>query len=419
MREPRAGPLPSVPYDVSTREGKTRYIEIDEDQNLQMKLDKGYSSERTTWKQPYYHSGSSSETEVSEDEIASMLEQPRDGISDDGSSRSSKTMYFGRDHVFRTDLSNGNTCSSEGEELPEAVSNKPERKIPGLAMAQPNPRVTMRPVRAQADAVVSACNRMERPPADIEVVAKISAIAKKILSLIDQRMQSEELFRCQKGLRSLRSMVSAASAGARRADRAGTGGSTSELRSRVAAEQQMLQEIYDAFASLGRSSSINIEGGLRRMEEGMDDLGRLAGEAKEKFSSTGSGEQNNYVNESTGTQNNYCNKSTGTQNNNIDNHAPVYFGQNMRFHRGDRAGNSVATKLSRHGKCNLSRERSERLERMAKEGKEKHSSSGSEEQYNNVNESSGTQTVTNNHNRNSENFAPVYFGQGHTFYRDE
>lgn len=66
--------------------------------------------------------------------------------------------------------------------------------------------------------MISARKRMERPPADIKVVAKISATAKEILSLIDYRMQSEKLVRCRKRLRSLLITVSAASASAGRAD---------------------------------------------------------------------------------------------------------------------------------------------------------------------------------------------------------
>lgn len=85
-----------------------------------------------------------------------------------------------------------------------------------------------------------------------------------------------------------------------------------------------MQEIYNAFVSLGQSTSVDTDGELRRLAEGMEDLGRLAGEAKGKFSSTGSGEQNNYVNE-----------STGTQNINRDSRASVYFGQNMSFYRED------------------------------------------------------------------------------------
>lgn len=85
-----------------------------------------------------------------------------------------------------------------------------------------------------------------------------------------------------------------------------------------------MQRIYDAFASLGQSTSVETDGVLRRFAEGTEDLGRTAGEARGKFSSTGSGEQNNYVNE-----------STGTPNNNRDSRAPVYFGQNMSFYRED------------------------------------------------------------------------------------
>jgi hypothetical protein len=59
------------------------------------------------------------------------------------------------------------------------------------------------------------------------------------------------------------------------------------------------------------------------MEDGMNDLGRLVGKAMGNFNSNRSGEQNNYFN-----------KSTGTQNNNKGSHAPVYFGQNMRFYQG-------------------------------------------------------------------------------------
>lgn len=216
------------------------------------------------------------------------------------------------------------------------AAKQQDRKTPRRAMAQPSPRVTVRSVRAQADAVISACDAMERPPADVKVVAKMSVVAKEISSLLGHGIQSEELghraqaeaqsqlVRCEKGLRSLKSTVSAASASARRANRAGTEEDASELRSRAAAEQQLMQQIYNAFASLGQSTSVDADGELRRLAEGMEDLGRLAGEARGKFSSTGSGEQNNYVNE-----------STGTQNNNRDSRAPVYFGQNMSFYRED------------------------------------------------------------------------------------
>lgn len=182
-----------------------------------------------------------------------------------------------------------------------------------------------------------ACAAMDRPPADIKVVAKMSDVAKEISNLLTHGMQSEELLghrtqveaqgqlvRCEKSLRSLRSTVSAAGSSVRRAIRAGAEEDASELRSRAAAEQQLLQQVYDAFTSLGRSSAINAEGELRRLEEGMENLGRLAGEARGKFNSSGGGEQNNYVNE-----------STGTQNNNRDSHAPVYFGQNISFYRDD------------------------------------------------------------------------------------
>ena len=115
-------------------------------------------------------------------------------------------------------------------------------------MAQPNPRATARSVRAQADAVISACDAMERPPADVKVVAKMSAVAKEISGLLGRGIQPEELghraqaeaqsqlVRCERGLRSLRSTVSAASASVRRANRAGTEEDASELRSRAAAE---------------------------------------------------------------------------------------------------------------------------------------------------------------------------------------
>lgn len=46
-------------------------------------------------------------------------------------------------------------------------------------MAQPDARAAMRSVRAQAEAVVNACAAMERPPADIQMVAEMSAVAKK------------------------------------------------------------------------------------------------------------------------------------------------------------------------------------------------------------------------------------------------
>lgn len=85
-----------------------------------------------------------------------------------------------------------------------------------------------------------------------------------------------------------------------------------------------MQQIYNAFASLGQSTSVDTDRELRRLAEGIEDLGRLAGEARGKFSSTRSGEQNNYVNE-----------STGTQNNNRDSRALVYFGQNISFYRED------------------------------------------------------------------------------------
>lgn len=183
-----------------------------------------------------------------------------------------------------------------------------------------------------------ACAAMERPPADIQVVAKMSDVAKEISSLLTNGMQSEELLgrraqgevqgqlvRCEKSLRSLRSTVSAAAASGRRANRTGTEENASEARARAAAEQQLLRQIYDAFANLGRSSSIDAEGELRRLEEGVENLGRLAGEASGKFNSNG-GEQNNYVNESTGIQNN---------NGTVDSRAPVYFGQNMSFYRDD------------------------------------------------------------------------------------
>jgi hypothetical protein len=199
--------------------------------------------------------------------------------------------------------------------------------------------VTARSVRAQADAVSNACAAMERPPADIQVVASMSDVAKDISSLLTHGMQSEELLghrarvevqgqlvRCEKGLRSLRSTVSSAVASAKRANRAGTEEDASEVRTRAAAEQQLLRQIYDAFASLGRSSSIDAGGQLRRLEEGMENLGRLAGEARGKFNSNGGGEQNNYVNESTGTQNN---------NRSVDSRAPVYFGHNISFYRDD------------------------------------------------------------------------------------
>lgn len=204
-------------------------------------------------------------------------------------------------------------------------------------MAQPSPRVTARSVRAQADAVANACATMDRPPADIKVVADMSQVAKEISSLLTHGMQSDELshraqaevqgqlVRCEKSLRSLRSTVSAAAASARRANRTGTEEDTADLRSRAAAEQRLLQQIYDAFASLGRGSSVDAEGKLRRLEEGMEDLSRLAGETRGKFNSNG-GEQNNYVNESTGMQNN---------TRSVDSRAPVYFGQNISFYRDD------------------------------------------------------------------------------------
>lgn len=85
-----------------------------------------------------------------------------------------------------------------------------------------------------------------------------------------------------------------------------------------------MQQVYDAFASLGQSTSVDTDGELRRLAEGMEDLGRLAGEARGKFSSNRSGEHNNHVNE-----------RTGTHNNNRDSQAPVYFGQNISFYRDD------------------------------------------------------------------------------------
>lgn len=60
-------------------------------------------------------------------------------------------------------------------------------------MAQPSPRVTARSVRAQADAIVNACDAIERPPTDIKVVAKMSIIAKDISSRLSYGIQSEEL----------------------------------------------------------------------------------------------------------------------------------------------------------------------------------------------------------------------------------
>lgn len=132
------------------------------------------------------------------------------------------------------------------------------------------------------------------------------------------------LVRYEKGLRSLQTTVSAAAANASRANRTGTEEDVAELRSRAAAEQKLLRQIHEVFASSGQSTSIDAEGELRRLEEGTESLSQLAGQAKVKFNSSGSGEQNNYVNESTGMQN---------VNENAASHAPVYFGQNMSFHR--------------------------------------------------------------------------------------
>lgn len=155
-------------------------------------------------------------------------------------------------------------------------------------------------------------------------------------SLFGREMQSEVLghraqveacgylVRCERGLRSLRTTVSAAAANARRANRSGTDEDAAESRSRALAEQQLLREIHEGFASLGQSRSIDADGELGRLEEGMESLSRLAGEVKGKFNRSGSGEQNNYVNESTGTRN--INRSVGS-------HAPVYFGQTMSFYR--------------------------------------------------------------------------------------
>jgi hypothetical protein len=193
-------------------------------------------------------------------------------------------------------------------------------------------------VRKHCTAVADACAAIERPPADIKVVAEMSVVAREMSSLFGHEMQSENLgrraraetygylVRCEKGLRSLQTTVSAAAANANRANRTGTEEDAAELRSRAAAEQQLLRQIHEAFASLGQSTSVDVEGQLRRLEEGMESLSRLAGEAKGKFNSSGSGEQNNYVNESTGMQN---------VNGSVASHAPVYFGQNMSFHRNE------------------------------------------------------------------------------------
>jgi hypothetical protein len=181
----------------------------------------------------------------------------------------------------------------------------------------------------------ATCAAIERPPADIKVVAKMSVVAREMSSLFEHEMRSENLghraraethghlVRCEKGLRSLQTTVSAAAANASRANRTCTEEDAAELRSWAAAEQKLLRQIHEAFASLGQSTSIDAEGELRRLEEGMESLSRLAGQAKGKSNSSGSGEQNNYVNESTGMQN---------VNGNVADHAPVYFGLNMSFH---------------------------------------------------------------------------------------
>lgn len=211
-----------------------------------------------------------------------------------------------------------------------------KRQTSGRGMAQPDTRVTIRSVRTQAEAVANACAAIERPPADIKVVAEMSAVAREISRLFGREMQSESLGRraevethgclvqCERSLQSLGTKVAAVAANARRADRTGAGEDAAELRSRAVAEQQLLRQIYEAFASLGQSRSIDAEGDLRRLEEGMESLSQLAGETKGKFNSSGSGEQNNYVNESTGMQN---------VNRRVDSHAPVYFGQNISFRR--------------------------------------------------------------------------------------
>lgn len=222
------------------------------------------------------------------------------------------------------------------------IGNKPgaahykRGQVWGHTMAQPNTRTAIRSVRAQAEAVTNACGAIERPPADIKVVAEMSVVVREMSSIFGRKMQSEDLghkaeaeahgylVRCEKGLRSLRTTVSAVAANARRAERTGTGEDATESRGRAMAEQQLLRQIYDDFASLGEKRSVDAEGELRRLEEGMESLGQLAGEARGKFNSNGSGEQNNYVNENTGTQN---------VNRSVDSHAPVYFGQSMSFYR--------------------------------------------------------------------------------------
>ena len=218
---------------------------------------------------------------------------------------------------------------------PRAAQYK-EGQLWGHAMAQPNTRTAIRSVRAQAEAVTNICAAIERPPADIKVVAEMSVVVREMSSIFGRKMQSEDLghkaeaeahgylVRCERGLRSLRTTVSAVAANARRAERTGTGEDATESRGRAMAEQQLLRQIYDDFASLGEKRAVDAEGELRRLEEGMESLGQLAGEARGKFNSNGSGEQNNYVNENAGTQN---------VNRSVDSHAPVYFGQIMSFYR--------------------------------------------------------------------------------------